>query len=210
VGGIVGSPGSTSGDSTELKMETKLKAAKSCQVVANVPQMSTDSGSPYPTFDQNYEASLKVSGDTCPMSLSFDFTMQGGQSSLTGKLTGQYQITDADLVAANDVNQASIDGSFSLSGDRSGGSIDANVKGSLVSQKHGNVTFTLTASGSGKSGDIVLDVVFPDFEAKLEQKIDGPDSTYSINGETVTEQEFYSYVQRTGVSARVSGRGAKM
>ena len=194
-------------DDTEVSMEGKLRSAHdshACDITANVPAMS--GSSPSSMSMANMNMTLKVTGGTCPLAMDFEMTSQASQNNVSMHVSGSYNVTDKDFAALNDVNTISLDGTLTGTGtSQNSGKVSANVSGSLVSQKYGNISFTastdMSVNGDNSQGEVVLDVVFPNFEAKIVAKANGNSVTYTLNGEDISEDQLMSYLSGTPSSA---------
>jgi len=147
---------------------------------------------------------IHVTGANCPVAMDLALKIQAQQTSADADFVWSYTVKDAEYRKLNDVTGADLKGGLKITGDSQGrsGDGDLSIKGTIVSQKHGELPVELTgkmhmgnASGQPRqSGEIALFIQFKDFGAELKQKMDGDKIQHFINSEEVTEKEFNDFV----------------
>ncbi len=194
-------------DDAGLRLAQKLRAS-TCQYHFQPPS-STAAG---------FDYALSVSGSSCPMSLDYAISFQNSLFELRWTEDTQFKITDPQLVALNDIDSFSLHGGMDASPtvDSSSSTPTFKLDGTLAmsgaahSQKYGDIKITIDGGISGQESqsahrshsEVTVTLAFSDFSAELKQVVDSDgDSTtktYSLNGDTLTEEQFQGYLSRAG------------
>ncbi len=196
----------------ESAMRSRLETSQ-CEIKSNMGDgfggsFSSGSGDPsssMPSMElSKLNFDIHVAGAKCPVAMDLTLKIQAQRTSASADFVWTYSVQDAEYRKLNDVTGADLKGGLKITGDSQGrgGDGDLNIKGKIVSQKHGDLPVELTgkmhmenASGQARqSGEIALFVQFKDFGAELKQKMDGNKIQHFINSEEVTEQEFNEFV----------------
>lgn len=136
-----------------------------------------------------------IAGDKCPITLSLSSEVTGDGKEVS-KVTYQmdYIIRDPAFNVHSDLTSGHITGDFST---KNQDEISLAYKGSLRSQKHGDIELSMTASVKLKAneGNLEFKMAFKDFSASVRAVGDGQSMKYYVQDEEVTEEEARLYLE---------------
>lgn len=178
------------------KSRRMQQAMSQCQVDMVTP--NNRGGSPYEAI----RFSLTITGAACPVKANYDASMLVSDTQMTMDLGVNMAILDANLAAMNDVYGASIKGN--LKADRQGG--NGSLNGKILSQKFGEVVVSGSMQIRGDQNSAVLSGVvsfnikgeITEFGVTEHRSQNGINTSYSINGKSVTKQEFNETIKDLG------------
>lgn len=207
-------------DRSEDEMRGRLSRGAethSCNIDVKYPNSGSSNGSTPVEIPQDLALKIKVSGESCPISMNFDIDMQFTQTSARIGIDCDYTVRDRDYLGLNDVDQLTLKGDIKMTGNSQGTEVeaDAKIEGKLHSQRHGDVKLEMKGGFEGSArgqamegeGEMVLRFEFQDFVAELKQTFENDKVTHYINDEEVTEQEFNSFFDRTFGQGNGAGGG---
>lgn len=143
---------------------------------------------------------FKVYGEGCPiaMELKVEAGSQASATKVNAKLGLTYAVLDAELKKLNDVDQFNLKAEVNAESSSNANKFSGKVEGDVNSQKEGKLRFKLEASGSSNAqgqgnGQFVIRYDFKDFtaEGKVEMSSSSNEAKYTVNGETVTQTQFF-------------------
>lgn len=155
----------------------------------------------------NISGTLEVSGSKCPVSFSMSVSSNvNAGSSAAVSFSIAYSVKDETYRAMNDVDSVTLSFDLSASAGSDSVSINANIDGTTHSQKYGDVKLSGKGTGGGSrdggSFEFNIKESFPDFTVDFGIKVEGgsggSSTSYSVNGNDVSKEEFESYAGNLG------------
>jgi len=197
------------GDATLQQMAQKLQDGK-CEY--KLP--SNQTGNTTNPMSSNVETGLEVYGSTCPISLeanvkmSSNLTEKSYDANVEFKL--KYDVKDAEFAKLNDITAIDIKGSGSVRASQGSMNGNINIEGTMTSNADGalKMYYDAKVDGSGNqtsakiTSEQIWGVEYPNFTAELKmttvQENSSVKTTYFINGEEITAQEFQAHLTKAG------------
>jgi hypothetical protein len=161
---------------------------------------------------------LDVTGSACPMDLEYAISFENSLFEIKWTQDTHFKITDPDLAKLNDIDSFSLQGGMDASPtvDTTASVPAFQMKGTLAmngtahSQKYGGIKVTVDGTVNAEQSqtdqsshsEVRLTLAYSDFSAEFKETVDsdGKSATknYTLNGESLTEDQFQSYIQRAG------------
>jgi hypothetical protein len=171
-----------------------------------------------PTMSMDMKFS--VDGDNCPISMGWRMKTDISQTSMTMDFGIFYQPKTSDATAAIDVQSYKLDIKMTGAADNNGtSSMNISGGGEIVSQSQGDVKIAIsgTATGQGENGTMtqVTRFSYPTGMAVELKQIDTmvsgqkPATVYFINGKSVSEKQYKSYLTKFGLDHAAAGAGSQ-
>lgn len=179
----------TKASDIESKIYSKLQASD-CKYTFDEPK-----GLQEGKMDGSFKMGYSVQGNSCPMNMKFSMETSGNGMSLDMSML----ISDEELKKLNDVYGMTLAGKVTVSQSGNSASASGDFKGKILSSKHGEIPVRMSVSGNESGFELSYNVDMPKYsvEVKVAQSKGGK-AEYSINGESLTEQEFSELMSKGG------------
>jgi hypothetical protein len=146
---------------------------------------------------------LSVNGDQCPIDFELNLsTQKSGEQNVAIVFGVSYTVKDDTYRKLNDVDSLSISLNFKITASDTSGDISGSMSLKTHSQKYGDISEIANLTGQvgteGGSATLTDTVTFPGFDIQrtlqATKSASGDESyDYSVNGNSDTKDDFYSY-----------------
>jgi hypothetical protein len=170
---------------------TEANQAGPCTVVTNPPEASATG--PINTF------SYTVNGNGCPITFDHELNLKFDASGLnaSGTLDYDYSVHNEVFGEQNDVDRVTLKGPISIGA----GETKIDATGSLHSRTQGDIAISVHNQVDSKNGIVRVRYDFPGFSAALRAATRRGQTTYFLNCEKISQEEFETYLPAVTTTA---------
>ncbi len=185
----------------ESKLYSKMQGS-SCDYKFQEPPKGFDQGGGF-QMPSTTKVEWSVEGAGCPLTMKF--SSEFGMSGI--KLDISFKITDEELKNLNDVYAMTLKGE--VKSDPQAQSASGSFKGSLSSVTLGEIPMSVDVSGNKDRSEQTMTWEMPKYTVEIKVVQTGKTIEYSLNGESMTEQEFKDLLQKGGEALSQAGGDQK-
>lgn len=144
-------------------------------------------------FDYKMQVT-SLESQACPVETDLSFVWENkSQTQFDGEIQWDYVAKNEEMSHISDIAKINLHGPVQLNLSISHPKTFMDVKGQVLSRKHGVVDLYLRGTLMSDQGQITLTARFPRFVAHLTVRKIGTASEYDLNGEKMSQGAFWSY-----------------